>query len=170
MGAHSDPEEGTAPAKKPGFLACLFRGDVSLARTFWLYGVLVPFLLLLVLLVPVACVVVVASEDFSDAAKDGAVYLYKHAYEPIWNGFFTVITGYIVFAYIAVWRSVGKYVGPRIWKDLAQTWVLVCWLSLLFVWVYLPDMSYVVLIVMGEGYDILMDGWRHITGLPEQWR
>ena len=129
--------DGVSSGRGLNFLLRVFRGDAGLARTFWIFGIMVPFLLLMVFLE--------FTEMVIDWPKFGCYY------EAVAYGFFVGMTGYIVLIYVAVWRSSGKYAGPRAWKYLARAWALVCWLVLLpFGWMYIESALFLLLMVTGE--------------------
>ena len=121
-------EEGATPAKRPGFFVRLFRGDVGLARTFWFFGFAVPILLF--------GGVTFGLISFAYAADPGTMegpiigYFYALAYISLAVGY----VAYAVFMYIAIWRSARKYTGLKLWKFLAQVWVIcgiVSWMRLI---------------------------------------
>jgi hypothetical protein len=73
----------------------LWRGQVPLVRTFWIFGFTINLLLraLIILAVGVRPLLVLLS----------AVYL-----------------GYLSFIYVAIWRSAGRYRGATVWRTLAR--------------------------------------------------
>ncbi len=75
----------------------LWRGDVSLGRTFWLWGVLGGFISAAVAAIPL---LIWVSLDY----LLGIV----------------IVTVYQLFIAIAVWKSAGKYQGRKFWFVLAR--------------------------------------------------
>jgi len=76
----------------------LWRGDVPLVKTYWIYGVVVSAVLSVLLRVLWGM--------------------------PAVNSVFALVwiatTVYGVFIAVAVWRSAGKYQGPKVWMILAR--------------------------------------------------
>lgn len=135
----SDIEEGTASAKKPWFFVRLFRGDVGLALTFWVFGVIVNILLFIAIIMAVTVIVIGYIAVNLDAAEGSA----KPIYYSILYGALAVATAYNVFIYIAIWRSARKYAGFKLWKVLAQILVILGWLNLPFsLYGYYINMTY----------------------------
>ena len=108
--------------QKSDSIVDLFRGDVPLATTYWVFGVLF------------------GNIGFSLIIKN----IYKHDLSMlktpigIWSMglFFCFIVIYSLFISIAVWRSAGKYQGNKLWGILARAtvalnliWFLVGFLS-----------------------------------------
>lgn len=81
----------------------LWRGDVSLVKTYWIYGVLVSVVLGALLNVMIRA----QSVGF--------------AFTLVWMA----ATVYGVFMAVAVWRSAGKYQGPKVWMVLARVMAVV---------------------------------------------
>ena len=98
-----DTELGAVTAgvnpKRQAYVVRLWRGEVSLPVTYWVWGVLcnglARVLILMVLLLTNASLVL--------ARTAAVLYL-----------------AYSVFIIVAIWRSSSRYAGPRIWKDLAR--------------------------------------------------
>ncbi len=76
----------------------LWRGEVSLAKTYWLYGTVIPILFAVLIIVPLF---IIESVFF--------VYL-LYAYSLPYGSFMMV----------AIWRSSGNYNGSKIWAFLAR--------------------------------------------------
>ena len=87
-------------------VARLWRGDVSLARTYWLYGIL-------------ANVVFRAAIAFAIGHVTLVLLL------PL---LFTYLA-YCVFISVAIWRATGRYQGHRGWRDLARCVVALNWVA-----------------------------------------
>ena len=102
--------------KKAGYIARLFRGDVSLPITYWVFGVLIG---------NVAFQIINAIIEFNyleiTTSQTGA-----------WSvmAFYWVAIGYSIFMLIAIWRSAGKYQGRAIWASLARVAVVLGTLAL----------------------------------------
>jgi hypothetical protein len=80
-----------------GLLGRLWRGDVPLRITYWVYGVLTNFVWLVFI-------------AFATAANSPSLLLLLVA----------LSLTYYVFIVVAIWRSAGRYAGNRIWGDLAR--------------------------------------------------
>lgn len=83
----------------------LWRGDIPLAKTGGIFGLLVLGLLICALLYVTG------------------LHLPK-AYAPVTAGLSASILGYSAFIAIAIWRSASKYRGPAAWRWLAKGSVL----------------------------------------------
>lgn len=88
------------------FLKELWRGDVPLFKTYWVFGFAVSVLLnaLMILVVSVM-------------EKNPAI-------ESVFLGLWGATTLYGVFIAVAIWRSAGKYQGPKHWMFLARAMVV----------------------------------------------
>jgi hypothetical protein len=93
----------------------LWAGEIPLARTFWEYTIVYGFLANL--LTTIGFFAAVAA----DAASTLALMV------------FLLPVPYNALILVAVWRSAGRYPGPRHWIDLARTftalWVVVLTVS-----------------------------------------
>ena len=95
------------------WLKQLWRGELSLSNTFWLFGVFGAFLLLPLL-------VFVLSKPL------GLVFPYMDIYamnEPAGAAIFIAWIVYYIFALVAIWRSAGNYQGKKVWAILARIYV-----------------------------------------------
>lgn len=111
--ANSHPNTIRAPAipkvsaaytfKTGTFIPALARGDFGLAKTYWLYGVLVSF------------VVQIIGEFITST-------------EPL-----VLVMGiYIIYmlpVLLGIWRAADVYPGPYVWAVLAKIWVVLGWIS-----------------------------------------
>ena len=92
------------------FLTMLWRGEVPLGRTYWVFGVL--FLGLLALpgyfIVP----------GSSGIEPQASIVFGRMAYA-------IFVFAYTVFISVAIWRSAGRYEGPQIRAVLARVMVVV---------------------------------------------
>lgn len=86
-------------------VSALWRGDIPLAKTGWVYGALGLGLLTCVLLYVVN------------------LHL-PRAYVPITIGLSSSILGYSAFIAVAIWRSASKYNGHAGWRWLAKGSIL----------------------------------------------
>jgi len=93
----------------------LWRGEVPLVRTYWIFGALV------MVCVNFAWVVI----EFNYAR-----ILVSFGQYPIWILLVAQYT-YFPFIYVAIWKSANKYAGPRHWSVLAKIAVGVSALSLI---------------------------------------
>ena len=98
-------------SKKNNYLVKLFKGDVPLVITYWIFGVLIGGVL-------VRGGYAILEYNYASLAISEA---------GIW--FFRVISWliivYSVFILIAIWRSAGKYNGNSAWSILARTVVII---------------------------------------------
>jgi|ETNmetMinimDraft_16_1059900.scaffolds.fasta_scaffold90357_1 hypothetical protein len=103
--------------RKAGFLKRLFRGEVSLPITYWVFGFLIGNvgLRLAMELVELNYMKVAASQVGNWAML----------------GLYVFVVVYSVFMLIAIWRSAGNYQGRAIWASLARVAVILGVLSLL---------------------------------------
>jgi len=101
-------------------LASVFRGEVGLAKTFWLYFVLV----------------------FLVSYAIQPIFVFAGA--AAWIGFVIAIASvvYLPLILIGVWRSARRYRGKRIWSVLARI-VAVCYLGA-FILVLIPILALLV--------------------------
>lgn len=102
--------------KKAGFIARLFRGEVSLPITYWVFGVLIGNVCTLISLT-----IIGSYEDIASYQIGAWVVM----------GFYWVVVAYIIFIYIAIWRSAGNYQGMAIWAGLARVVVVLSALVLI---------------------------------------
>ncbi|MBG0789473.1 MAG: hypothetical protein H0S80_03130 [Desulfovibrionaceae bacterium] len=84
----------------------LWRGEIGLARTFWIYGFAVGFCLRLIPLLLVG--LLGPNPAFVLALMVYALFL----------------IAYQVFIAVAIWRSAGRYQGNRAWAFLAKAMVV----------------------------------------------
>ena len=93
----------------------LWRGDIPLVKTYWLFGVLIGICFAMVFFF-IEYLTTGLSEGFGPVFILGMMLLYF------------IYTGFIN---IAIWRSASKYRGPRRWSILAKIMVLVSWAALI---------------------------------------
>ncbi|MBC15769.1 membrane protein of unknown function [Pseudodesulfovibrio profundus] len=87
------------------FLRQLWRGEVALVKTYWIFGVLASFLL--------NGIVLLLSRSL---AGTGAIW-------PMFVFWFISII-YTLFIAVAIWRSADKYTGRKVWAILAKIMVV----------------------------------------------
>jgi hypothetical protein len=81
----------------------LWRGEIGLARTFWIYGVVVSAVLSQI------------------AFRLNIIRPPRSAWIDIAAPAVTIISGvYLLFAAVAVWRSASRYRGQAVWPILAK--------------------------------------------------
>ena len=99
-----------------GLVVDLWRGDVPLVKAYWLYGVVVGI-----------CVAIIfVYIDYMSTGMStgfGPVFLLA-----LMLSYFL----YTSFINVAIWRSAGKYRGPKRWAILARIMVVVSWTALLW--------------------------------------
>ena len=108
---------GLASSKK-GFFEKLANGDFGLAKTFWLYNVLVTL------------IVKIVFEVFIEVSQSiGLLVVFLLAY-----------TAYEIPVLMGIWRAANKYQGPKIWAVLARIevvlgaiWIVIGLLFLLLI-------------------------------------
>ena len=102
----SNNTESQLIENKAGFVARLFRGDISLPITYWVFGVLIGN-------VAFQAVSAIIEFNYIDIISTQV---------GLWSvtGFYWLAVGYGIFLLIAIWRSAGKYQGKAIWSGLAR--------------------------------------------------
>ena len=93
------------------FLGALLRGDLPLAKVYWVYGVIGGFLFL-VLPGAFAGGLQVAGSD--NVALATLSLFYRYGFAP----------AYVVFISVAIWRSATNYQGNPLWAKLAKAAVV----------------------------------------------
>ena len=98
-------------------VARLFRGDIPLPITYWVFGFTIG---------------IVAFQILEKVIEWNYLAILSLP-SGVWGliGFYSVATGYNFFALVAVWRSAGKYQGRAIWAGLARGAVVLATLSLI---------------------------------------
>lgn len=107
------------PGKK-GFFYNLRMGNYSLAKTFWLYGVL--FSVASGAVIQYLSNPHVAYSIFRKFGIGGGYFIY--------GAIEVLIIAYCVNVYIGIWRVADKYTGKEIWKKLAKIMVVIWWITL----------------------------------------
>jgi hypothetical protein len=97
--------------KKPSFLIRLYRGDVSLAITYWIFCALIINILLLVISIIEINHEVAIIPGLNNELVEASVGLFSLVYVP--------------FILIAVWRSAGKHKGSKFWANIARGIVII---------------------------------------------
>jgi len=83
-------------------IKALWHGDISLAKTYWLFSTSIILLL------------AISMQYFI-----GSIYFYVFA---------ILIIIYAPFIFIAIWRSANKYNGAKTWAILAKISVILSWI------------------------------------------
>ena len=96
--------QGSAPTPEPAvdsYIEKLISGDLGLAVTYWVYGVLAGF---------VWAAAMAAAKPEHSYQKDGNLQdILKYSF-----------LGYYFLIYIAIWNAAGKYKGQKAWAVLAK--------------------------------------------------
>lgn len=93
----------------------LWRGDVPLVKSYWLFGVVVGI-----------CFAITFA--FIEYQGEGL----SEGFGPLFIiGLIVVYFVYVAFINVAIWRSSNKYKGPRHWAILAKVMVIVSWGALI---------------------------------------
>ncbi len=95
---------------KSNFIIKLFKGNISLPITYWVFSVLIGNVLFSV-------VSQIIEFNYVD------IMMTKFGYWTL-NILYLFAIAYSVFILIAIWRSAGKYKGKTIWADLARIMVV----------------------------------------------
>lgn len=90
----------------------LWRGEISLLKTFWLFGLCVNLLFS----VGINYFLIINPQALSTSAGYISFWVLKA---------FTLI--YFPFIYISIWRSANKYKGSTVWAMLAKLMVIIGW-------------------------------------------
>ncbi|HPG00817.1 MAG TPA: hypothetical protein PLE77_12175 [Kiritimatiellia bacterium] len=91
-------------------IAQLWRGEVKLWKTFWIFGIVVPVL-------------------FSIASALMQVFfvrLWKPSIVVFALGGIAISVVYTVYILVAIWRSAGKHAGIKVWAWCARVYVIAC--------------------------------------------
>lgn len=137
--------------KKTSYLVKLFRGDISLPVTYWVFGVLI------------------GNIGFLALNKLLELYFFNLASHQYSNQLFLIFNLIVVlfttFIFIAIWRSSNKYVGADIWKNLARLAIIIGAIKLSYgmYTAYGPIESYATslkqeVILMNKSLPIMLDG------------
>ena len=84
----------------------LWRGEMPLIVTYWLYGVLGSVLLNVPLIV---------AEEYSVDSPAGTLAVF---------GYSLIVLAYSVFVAVAIWRAATRHEGSRLWAGLAKVVVI----------------------------------------------
>lgn len=109
-GTESNAVDPPTGATTPNLFLRLFRGDVSLPVTYWIYGALIG--------VGFRIVQTAIELNYMDLllTEGGELEI------AVFNWF---SVGYSLFMFVAIWRSAGKYKGNRGWAALARFMVVI---------------------------------------------
>jgi hypothetical protein len=113
-----DSERNEVPvvAPSPNFFVRLFKGDISLPVTYWVFGVLIGGVGFWIVLE------VIELNYATIATSSSGIWLTQ--------GFYWFIIACSLYILIAIWRSAGKYSGKAVWAILARVAVVLGALSL----------------------------------------
>lgn len=102
-----ESENGSPPlaTKEPNYIVQLFRGDVPLPITYWIFGVVIS----LAFRIPRRIIESNYLDIISYPLGAGLIVAFD------WFVF-----GYGLFIFIAIWRSAGKFEGNKFWAILAR--------------------------------------------------
>ena len=107
--------EGQIVEERPNLFIRLFRGDVSLPVTYWVFGVLIGGL---------------GSSIVTEVVEFNYVHLAATWFGSLLvKGVYWCLLAYSVFILIAVWRSAGNYQGKQVWAGLARVVVALSFAS-----------------------------------------
>ncbi len=100
--------------EKTNLVLDLWRGDVPLVKTYWLFGVVVGI-----------CFAITFA--FIEYQSEGL----SEGFGPLFIiGLIVLYFVYVAFINVAIWRSSNKYKGPKQWAILAKVMVIVSWSAL----------------------------------------
>jgi len=105
----------TVQEVKVGLVRDLWRGDVPLAKAYWLFGVVVGIGFAIAF-----AVIEYQSSGLSEGIGPAFII-----------GLMLSYFVYVIFINIAIWRSASKYKGPKRWAILAKVMVIVSWAALI---------------------------------------
>lgn len=113
----SNTAEHQITGDRVAFVTRLFRGDISLPITYWVFGVLIGN-------VAFQIIFKVIEFKYIDIATSQV---------GSWSviAFYWLAIGYSIFMLIAIWRSAGKYKGKAVWAGLARVAVVLGTLALI---------------------------------------
>jgi hypothetical protein len=122
--------ESVGEMKKDNYIVRLFKGDVSLVTTYWVFGVLIGGL-------ATRALFGVIEYNYSTlaVAMDGKGLVLLQAVQ--W-----LLIAYSFFILIAIWRSAGKYEGSATWSGLARGAVILNIVILAFNFWQANDIDY----------------------------
>ena len=106
------------PTKSTNFLLRLFRGDVSLPITYWLFGVIGN--------IPFHVAFTVYEYNYAGIVTAGSIGLQVGILL-----LSSIAISYCAFISIAIWRSAGKYKGSILWSSLARLVAVMTGLALI---------------------------------------
>ncbi len=102
------PVEPAAPPTG-SYVKRLWMGEVPLATTYWGWGVGLNILL---------AILIVVLAILARVVRGVALFM------PLYVAYYYFKIAYTVFIMIAIWRSAGRYTGPRTWAVLARVAVI----------------------------------------------
>ncbi|MEX1222251.1 MAG: hypothetical protein WEA82_09080 [Idiomarina sp.] len=98
--------ENAEEVKKNNLLVALFKGDIPLVITYWVFGVLISG-------IGIRALMTLLDANYSSLAiTESGLLILQGAYWLLAAGSFFIL--------IAIWRSAGKYEGNAVWSVLAR--------------------------------------------------
>jgi hypothetical protein len=91
--------------KKKGFLKKLKDGDFGLAKTFWIYNILI------------GVVVQFMYAIIESIEPSTSMFLMMIAVS-------IIVVIYAIICLIGLWKAASKYTGPRVWPVLTKIWIV----------------------------------------------
>jgi hypothetical protein len=94
-------EDAAPPPYSPSYIEKLIGGELGLATTYWVYGVLAGFIW-------AAAMAAARPENF------------WHEEDDLQKSIRYSFIGYYILIYIAIWNAASKYTGSKVWSILAK--------------------------------------------------
>ncbi len=91
----------------------LWRGEVSLAKTYWIFGICINVLLF------ISLSYILNNEQLFSTSPGKLVFWMLLVFSLV----------YTPFTLICIWRSANKYTGTKAWPILAKIMVIIGWMS-----------------------------------------
>lgn len=105
------------PRKRANYLTRLFRGDVPLVITYWVFGVLIGNVFLL---------------GLANIVDSNRAWISLNVGTWLFISLFWLTFCYSIFVNVAIWRSALKYTGNAVWSSLAMVVVMVGFIILAY--------------------------------------
>jgi len=132
--------------KQDNYLVRLFKGDVPLVITYWVFGFLIGGLF-------ARGILAVLEANFASLAmKEGGA--------PLIQSFYWLVIGYSAFILIAIWRSAGKFQGNSAWAILARAIVIINAISFAASFLLTSDSDYTLneeINMMNKSLPVMVD-------------
>lgn len=94
-------------------IRALWHGEVSLAKTYWLFGICINLLFF------ISLSYISSNQQLISTPPGQAVF---------WT-LFAFSLAYTPFILISIWRSANKYTGTKAWSILAKIMVIIGWMG-----------------------------------------